>query len=168
MIFQQLAQQLNTLRALLSTLTDQQYTQKVFHLGEASIGGHARHILELLVCATHGYSTGTVDYQNRTRNLVLEQDRLLAQQILGDLEGQLQKPDKRLNLFVEESHGSATGPVSTTYYREIVYNTEHTIHHLALIKVALVEMRLDVVDATFGMAYSTLKYKAALTESQPH
>jgi hypothetical protein len=44
----------------------------------------------------------------------------------------------------------------------MVYNTEHAIHHLALIKVALIEMQLQVIDENFGMAYSTIKYKATL------
>lgn len=165
MIFQQLKQQLNSLSNLISLLNDEQYSKKIAHLGNASIGGHTRHIIELLVCATEGFSSGSVDYLNRKRNLVLEQDRKFAQQVIGEIEMSFNKPDRILNLAVDESMDIDSIPVSTTYFREIVYNTEHAIHHLALIKVALIEMNLDLVDANFGMAYSTIKFKASLVES---
>ncbi len=165
MIFQQLKQQLNALSNLLSLLNDEQYSKKIAHLGDAGIGGHTRHIIELLACATEGFSTGVVDYLNRKRNLVLEHDRKAAQQAIADIERSFNKPDKILHLVVDECEHAVSMPVSTTYYREIVYNTEHAIHHLALIKVALIEMNLDLVEADFGMAYSTIKYKASRIEN---
>ena len=55
--------------------------------------------------------------------------------------------------------------ITTTYFREVLYNTEHVIHHLALIKVALIDMDLDLADKNFGMAYSTIKYKNELINS---
>jgi len=165
MIFQQLKQQLSSLSNLISLLNDEQYSKKIAHLGNASIGGHTRHIIELLVCAIDGFSNGTVDYLNRKRNLTLEQNREVAQQAISEIELSFSKPDKILNLVVDECVDVESIPVSTTYFREIVYNTEHAIHHLALIKVALIEMNLDLVDANFGMAYSTIKFKASLVES---
>jgi hypothetical protein len=68
MIFQQLSQQLASLKNLIELLDHRQFTQKVEHLGNASIGGHTRHIIELLQCAIDGHHTGTVDYINRKRN----------------------------------------------------------------------------------------------------
>jgi hypothetical protein len=165
MIFLQLSQQLQSLGNLLSGLTDDQYNKKVAHLGNSSIGGHARHVIELLQCAIYGYNTGEVDYLNRKRNLLLETDRVFALSVLQQLESLIKVPDKKLNLIVEQFEGAAElTNVTTTYYREVVYNTEHTIHHLALIKVAIIEMKLDIVDNDFGMAYSTIKYQASLNK----
>ena len=84
---------------------------------------------------------------------------------LGELEQQFRLPDKKMFLKTEWSNDESNFKVSTTYFREIVYNTEHTIHHLALIKVALLEMNLQLVDENFGMAYSTLKFKAAAMQA---
>ncbi len=162
MIFQQLKHQLQSLDKLLSNLDNRQYVHKISHLGNASIGAHTRHIIELLACAIDGFTTGTVDYLNRNRNSTLEQDRLFAKQHIAQLECNIDKPDKILNLCVTELEQAVGTPVTTTYFREIVYNTEHTIHHLALIKVALIEMNLDFFDENFGKAYSTLKHQAAL------
>jgi hypothetical protein len=165
MIFLQLSQQLQSLRKLLSGLTDEQYNKKVAHLGNSSIGGHTRHIIELLQCAIDGYSTGEVDYVKRKRNLLLETDRMFAQSALQQLNGLIKTADRQLNLAVEQIEGAIElTNVTTTYYREVVYNTEHTIHHLALIKVAIIEMKLDIIDNDFGMAYSTIKYQASLNK----
>jgi hypothetical protein len=165
MIFLQLSQQLQSLSKLLLNLSDEQFTKKVAHLGNSSIGGHTRHVIELLQCAIDGCSTGEVDYVNRKRNLALETDRMLAQVVLQQLDGLIKIPDRQLTLVVEQIEGAmALTNVTTTYYREVVYNTEHTIHHLALIKVAIIEMKLDIVDNDFGMAYSTIKYHASLNK----
>lgn len=162
MIFLQLTQQLGYLSNLLLLLNDEQYNHKIEYLGNATIGGHTRHIIELLQCAINGYNIDEVDYFNRTRNLALEEDRLMAQETLQELTDSVRFPDKKLNMRIEMPDGSDKSFVSTTYFREIVYNTEHAIHHLALIKVALMAMKLNVTDKDFGMAYSTIKYKASL------
>ena len=72
MIFFQLTEQLKSLQYLLQVLTCQQYNHKSNYLGNASIGGHTRHIIELLQCVTNGYDGGIIDYINRKRNLTLE------------------------------------------------------------------------------------------------
>lgn len=162
MIFQQLKHQLEQLNRLISNLSPSQYTQKITHLENSSIGAHSRHIIELLQCANNGYLNGSIDYINRKRALNLETNLNAAKSAINELIIGLEKADKSLNLLVEEFDNCPVLPVSTTYFREIVYNTEHTIHHLALIKVALIEMNLQLVDANFGMAYSTIKYKASL------
>lgn len=165
MIFIQLSQQLQSLGSLLLLLNERQYNKKIEHLGNASIGGHTRHIIELLQCAVDGYYAGEVDYVNRTRNLLLETDAVLAYTTLQQLINNIRNNDTQLKMIVENTGDDACPDVVTTYYREIVYNTEHTIHHLALIKVALIEMKLNIVDKNFGMANSTLKYKMAMNNA---
>lgn len=165
MIFIQLSQQLQSLGNLLLLLHKKQYTKKIEHLGNASIGGHTRHIIELLQCAVDGYYTGAVDYVNRTRNLLLETNTKLAYATLQELVHNIRNDDAQLKMIVEQAGDDACPEVFTTYYREIVYNTEHTIHHLALIKVALIEMKLNIADKDFGMAGSTIKYKMVMNNA---
>ena len=153
-----MTEQLKSLTNLLLLLNDRQYNQKILFLGNASIGGHTRHIVELLKCVTDGYNLGRVDYVNRVRNLSLETDKILAAQELTRMINIVTQPDKHMKLVTECEEGGLINIVRTTYFREIVYNTEHAIHHLALIRVALREMKLDIVGDEFGMAYSTIKY----------
>jgi hypothetical protein len=157
MIFSQLKQQLRSLSNLLKLLNTQQYNQKIAFLGNASIGGHTRHIIELLTCVLNGYDSATVDYINRIRNLSLETDLQLAGRELDSLNVQIMRPDKQMKLIPE---GMQQETVYTSFYREIVYNAEHAVHHLALIKVALREMVLDITDDDFGMVASTIKYRS--------
>ena len=115
------------------------------------------------MCATQGYSNDSVDYVNRNRNILLETDKNFALFTLQSLGNEVNKSDKSLKVITENEENLINSlPVFTTYFREIIYNTEHTIHHLALIKVALIEMKLnksDFINENFGMAYSTIKYK---------
>ena len=163
MIFEQLTEQLQSLASLLKTLRNEQYTKQIKHLGDASIGGHTRHIIELLQCALDGYHLNKVDYVHRIRNLALENDKHFALEKLNWLMETILLEDKELQMVVETNHSNTI--VLTSFYREIIYNTEHTIHHLALIKVALLEMDLHVVEQDFGMAYSTIQYKASLAKA---
>lgn len=161
MIFLRLTNQLELLHQLLFTLSDEEYCYKIQHLRNASIGAHTRHILELLECATEGYCNRKVDYTNRKRNLFLETDRLLAINRISAVITKIEKPDIKLVLITEDE---LSEPVSTTYFREVVYNTEHTIHHLALIRVGLIEMGLDIVSDGFGVANATIKHMESLKE----
>lgn len=160
MIFIQITEQLKSLSNLVLLLNDTQFKQKIAFLGNASIGGHTRHIIELLKCATDGYNTGTVDYVNRVRDLAIETNKTFAMQQLSLMAEQIKQPDKQMNLVMECCEENTLNYVTTTYFREIVYNAEHAIHHLALIRVALREMQLEMVDDDFGMAYSTINYFA--------
>ena len=158
MVYTQLAEQLSVLSNLLLTLNDQQYRNKINYLGKASIGGHARHVIELLKCATSGYDAGIVDYVNRERNMSIEDDRMAAIKEINMLLQKIIQPDKQMKMVAEAGECLSAIAVTTTFFREIIYNAEHTIHHLALIKVALREMNLDIVADDFGMAYSTVRY----------
>jgi hydrogenase maturation factor HypF (carbamoyltransferase family) len=157
-IYQQLKQQLQSVSNLLQHLKTDQYTYKTKHLSNATIGGHTRHIIELLWCVVNGHQSGTIDYINRKRNLSLESNKDLAIEIIENLLSVMELQDKSLDLYNEDGSFS-----TTSYNRELVYNIEHIIHHLALMKVALIELNItDLVEDSFGFAYSTIKYKLTL------
>ncbi len=160
-----LQKHLETLAGMLGRLTDEQYTRAIRHLGQASIGGHSRHIIEILNCVLNGYTAGQVNYIHRHRNLLLETNRALAISTISEQLPLLNKTDKSLELYIEDNNGQSMIYPFTTYHREIIYTIEHTVHHLALIKVALTEMDLELVNDHFGVAYSTLVYRKAAVES---
>jgi len=163
MIISQLKSQLQTLKEMLGKINNNIYISPVVHLNHSSIGNHTRHIIELLQCLVNGYSNGEVDYVNRKRNLLLEQEVNLAKSILSELHDNVSLPNKQLRMAVD-TEGAY---IYSNSDREIVYNTEHIIHHLALIKVALIEMGLsDLTSDEFGMAYATIRYRNSLTVNQ--
>jgi adenosyl cobinamide kinase/adenosyl cobinamide phosphate guanylyltransferase len=80
--------------------------------------------------------------------------------LLKDIRQSLDRPNKEI-ILVAEDYGEEMEPVSiiTNYYREIAYNLEHTIHHMALIRVGVNEVSNILLPDEFGVAYSTIKYR---------
>lgn len=157
-VFVQLEEQASLLYAAISTLPENAYQQKIPALYHASIGDHTRHIVEILQCAVQGHVTGVIDYHNRERNLQLAADSSLALNALQQLVRTCKMDNKAVNVI----YGSAEHPeeqVLSTYHRELLYNVEHTIHHMALIKTALFHLGIQELPQGFGMAYSTIAYK---------
>jgi RNA-binding protein YhbY len=49
--------------------------------------------------------------------------------------------------------------IESNYTRELLYNLEHSIHHQALIKVAILQNNSIIIDENFGVAHSTIEYR---------
>jgi uncharacterized damage-inducible protein DinB len=54
--------------------------------------------------------------------------------------------------------------IKSSYQRELLYNLEHSIHHQAIIKVALRTLRSVEIDENFGVAPSTIRYRLSLNQ----
>lgn len=133
------------------------YTQPVKSLSNATIGGHTRHIIELFQCLINGYEAGIVNYDNRKRDTALENDAAFAIKAIENIQHKLLVPDKPLHIEVAIDN-TVHYHILSNYKREVLYNLEHCIHHQALIKVALIEMKVNFVTEQFGVAASTLQY----------
>jgi len=144
----------------LQQLTNAEYTQPSKQLFNATIGQHVRHIIELFVCLENGYESGTVNYENRKRDVLIQMDKEFARQLLHGIYRTVSRPDKVLLLEANYDPGSdETFLIETNYYREIVYNLEHTVHHMALIRVGINEVSTLTVPQEFGVAASTIKHQ---------
>jgi hypothetical protein len=152
-VFVQLSESLNQ-------LTDTEYTQQSNILFNATIGQHVRHIIELFLCLEKGYDEGVVNYEKRKRDYRIETDKSLAASLLKDIYRGLNRANKDIILEAED-YGDTAEIVSipSNYYREIAYNLEHTIHHMALIRVGINEVSSLVLPNEFGVAYSTIKFR---------
>ncbi len=148
------------IQQVLFQLSETEYTHQNKALLNASIGQHVRHIIELYIELNNGYENGVVNYELRKRSIQIETDRLFASDQLGILAKSLNKVDKLLLLETDYSlNNLSTIQVQTNYFRELIYNLEHTVHHMALIRVALLSFNLIKVADDFGIAISTIKYK---------
>lgn len=152
-----LTEQLHALRDLLHRLNDAQYIYRSSMLNNATIGQHVRHVIELGQCLVLAYEAGAVNYDKRKRDERMENTRSFALLQLDELLRSVHKPEKKLQLQVVTGEGTLT--LETWYNREVLYNTEHAIHHMALIRVALKELQLDVVNESFGVAYATMQHR---------
>lgn len=154
---------LNQLADTILQLTNTEYGQKSILLNGSSIGGHTRHVIELFQCLLNGYETGYINYENRKRDLTLETDNELSSAVLYNIAYKIEKQNKQLLLqgfFTENEKNEYS--IDTNYYREIIYNLEHTIHHMALIRVAVNELTNIKLSENFGVAPSTIQHKKQL------
>ena len=144
----------------LDQLEKGQYDYPCTNLSGNSIGQHVRHIIEMFQCLETGYASGEVDYEKRKRDHQIETDKHFACRLLQEITGQINKENKSLKLltYYDDSSGQPER-ITTNYYREIAYNLEHTIHHMALIRVGLREIGDISLDDSYGVAPSTIKYR---------
>lgn len=149
----------------LTNISSSQYTQVSQRLSGATIGQHVRHVIELFVCLEKGYAQGVVNYEKRKRDIRIETDKALALDLLQKRYARIEKTDRPLILeFSGDGAAGENSVMATNYFRELLYNLEHTVHHMALIRVALSEVSDLVLPAGFGVASSTLKYRASCAQ----
>jgi hypothetical protein len=160
----QLQQAVNTIfvqmTGSLSQLSPPQYSQSCTTLFNNTIGQHVRHIIELFQCLENGYESGIVNYEKRKRDTLIETDKELASGLLVAIHHGLNKPNKSLTLEASyDEHVTGSIAIETNYFREVAYNLEHTIHHMALIRVGITEITNIQLPEDFGVASSTIKYR---------
>jgi len=144
----------------LKQLSAEQYKQPSKILFNATIGQHTRHIIELFMELDKGYETGTVNYEKRKRDYLIETDKDFAASLLFEIYNGLNKPDKELVLESNyDEHTNEVIAIKSNYYREVIYNLEHTVHHMALIRVGVSEVSCIELPEGFGVASSTIKYR---------
>jgi len=146
------------LKGVLLQLTSDEYFKESSNLFGATIGQHVRHSLEMFQCLMQGYEGGIVNYDDRKRDKAIEADLTVALNTLQDILDSIDLQDK--NLIIQARFGADDlMQVKSSYYRELIYNMEHTIHHMALIRVGIRELTDISVPAEFGVAPSTVQYK---------
>jgi uncharacterized damage-inducible protein DinB len=157
------------IKSLLNQLSEKEYCEKLEVLSEATIGQHVRHILEFYQCLLESIESKVVNYDSRKRNLQIETEIDYAIEIINVINSQLENNQENYDLQLISNYSSDELKeefcVPSSFLRELVYNIEHSIHHQALIKVAISELALDnLVCETFGYSPSTIRNKKACAQ----
>ncbi len=156
---------LSQLSETLGTLSNEQFCQKSSLLNGSSIGGHTRHIIELFQCLINGYETKFINYELRKRDLIIETNKIVACEMLSKITDSIGLDNKQITLQGFFGEGEIENfTIDTNYYRELIYNLEHTIHHMALIRVAINEVSNITLPENFGVASSTTQYRKACAQ----
>lgn len=142
---------------LLKQLSNDEYSSPCAQLSNASIGEHTRHIIELFQCLENQYDSGVINYDDRQRNVLIQTDTHFAIQQMMQIQNNLDKENK--NIVLKQKIESQEIVTESNYYRELLYNFEHCIHHQALIKVAILQYSTIKIDENFGVARSTIEYR---------
>ena len=131
----------------------------------ASIGQHTRHFVEFYQCLLDQTSQAgaAVNYALRARDLRIEEDPEFAALQIQELCNRLTAIQQNIacDLICDEHVESKSGiVVKSNLERELIYNIEHTIHHLAIIKIGLHAIAPQIaLPSHFGVAPSTIQHK---------
>lgn len=154
---------LKQLQTILEKLTNEQYARPQEILSKSSIGAHVRHILEFYICLIRRGKT-QISYDNRDRNKRLEEERSYCLQMIPAIISTLEtcKTDQELLLlssFSVKSDEVKVIKLKTSLFRELAYCLEHSVHHEAIIKIAINSLSNEVeMIETFGVAASTVRF----------
>lgn len=159
---------LSQLEDMIEKITPADYSKPSDRLNGSSIGQHVRHTLEFFICLEQGYRSGRINYDQRSRDHRIEKDKQFATDTIDQIKTFLRQHTGDQALCLEFSYEEEKTDVMTTYYREVAYNAEHTIHHMAIMKIAIAEVAEYInLPLYFGVAPSTERYmksKSAVVE----
>jgi hypothetical protein len=157
MLIPSIKNSLNELIDLLGQLSDSDYANQCPALSNATIGEHTRHIIEMFQCLENFYDSGLVNYDKRERNVLIQTNTDFAIKNIISVQENLEKENKKIEL--QQIIDGEEIRIESNYFRELLYNLEHCIHHQALIKVAILQCENVLIDANFGVARSTIEYR---------
>ena len=154
---------LSQLEDVVERIHEEDFSRPSESLSQATVGQHLRHTIEFFLCLENGFEEGRVNYDKRNHDHLIERDKVIAAECLrriGDFVDHRQE-DKVLKLEVAyEKNSEDWVTIDTNYWRELIYNIEHTVHHMAIMKIGLREVAPYItLPADFGVAVSTLRYK---------
>lgn len=148
---------------MVSQLSEQDFVKPVDTLGNSTLGQHLRHTVEFFICLEKGFEPGVINYDKRAHDKLIETDKFIALSMLSKIDEfvRQQTTDKALKLeaaYDLDKEDFVT--IETNYLRELVYNIEHAVHHMAIMKIGIREAAPYVKLAhDFGIAASTIRYQ---------
>ena len=165
MINQLAKELLSQLNHIVEQCETEDFSKPLQILGDSTLGQHIRHTLEFFICLFDAKNTGIIDYDDRKHDELIQTDKKLTQSIIQSITQFLDENEKdfpvlfKINYSTDDNNSEM---MSSSFFREISYNMEHAIHHMALIKVA-VNHKLTYISLpkNFGIASSTVRYHAS-------
>jgi len=153
---------LDQVEFVIGQMKDDDYTKPVDVFNNSTIGQHFRHTLEFFQILKDGYDTGLISYDKRNHDKRIETDRSLALKIIKKSKDFIATCDMQKNLELEVNYDVGNSNdiiIESNMAREVSYNIEHAIHHMAIIKIGI-QVLCPYVELPhgFGVAISTLRY----------
>lgn len=156
---------LDQLEGIIDQISSDDFKMPLEILSDSSIGQHVRHTLEFFICLMDASNEGIINYDKRKHDKYIQEDKALAISVIKTIKEFIAKVEDNKSLSLEMEYGVSdseleTNIVPTNYERELAYNIEHAVHHMALMKVGIIS-RLNYVELPpyFGVASSTVRYK---------
>lgn len=154
---------LDQLSAVVRDIKEEDFRKEVATLNNSTIGQHIRHTLEFFICLMNNSAGGVINYDNREHDHVIETDKKVAQAVIDDLISFFSSTTSNMPLKLAANYSLTDDCIEyipTNFHRELAYNIEHAIHHMAIIKIGIKEVASYIkLPAHFGIAISTIKFQ---------
>lgn len=162
MLLQSASELLSQLDAIIDACKSDDFSKPLPELSGATFGQHVRHTLEFFICLYDARNNLKVNYDHRKHDRHIETDKKLARSVIRSIVDFLQQNTTDFDLTFEANYMQEDDQdvqMKSSFFRELAYNIEHAIHHMALMKVA-VNQTLSYIDLppNFGVAASTVRY----------
>jgi uncharacterized damage-inducible protein DinB len=149
---------------VISVLNDEEFNTELKLFNGSSIGAHIRHIYDFYECVI--LAEEKIDYTCRKRNPEIEKFRLKAQEAYYKLLQNLPNinPKEKVKVIGDFSYQESDNEVIvSTFGRELMYAFDHSVHHLAIIKMGIRAHFSSIkIDNDLGVAPSTIRYIKSL------
>ena len=153
------------LRFTIEQLDARDFRMPIPILSDSTLGQHIRHTLEFFLCLIEARNEGYINYDCRKHDTIIETDKKLALDVADSILEFFEKEQDDFPLVHKANYEMKDSPpvsMQSSYYRELSYNIEHAIHHMALIKVGLNQSFPYVtLPPHFGVANSTVRFQEA-------
>ncbi len=154
---------LSQLNSLIEQLKKEEYYMPMEVLFNNSIGKHVRHIIEFFEVMLESLESSYLNYDDRSHNQLLETNPAFAIQTISELKEKIIQIDTDIPLKMGSCYASYLGGdaiIHTSLQREMLYTIEHSVHHMAIIKIAVNHLGRKVfLPENFGVAQSTINYQ---------
>lgn len=154
---------LDQLTSLVNQIDEQDFVKPANTLSNSTIGQHLRHTIEFFICFEQGFEKGLINYDKRAHDKLIESDKFIALAALQRIQDFIERQNQEKALKLEVGYDLSKEEfvtIDTNYSRELVYNIEHAVHHMAIMKIGVREVAPYIALAPdFGIAASTIRHK---------
>lgn len=153
---------LDQLEDVVNQISADDFSKPSPSLSQSTVGQHLRHTIEFFVCLETGFHAGLINYDKRAHDRLIESDKFIALAAIQRIRDFVNNVAVDQSLRLEVGYDRSTDvcvTIDTNYFRELTYNIEHAVHHMALIKIGVREVAPYVkLPGDFGIAVSTLRH----------
>lgn len=154
---------LEQLREIIDQCENKDFSKPLDELSGSTFGQHVRHTLEFFICLFDARNEKLVNYDNRKHDQLIETDKKLALSVIVSIQEFLTQNSEDFEISFEANYTEVDGndvSMRSSFFRELAYNIEHAIHHMALIKIAINQsLNYIKLQENFGVASSTVRYR---------
>jgi len=155
---------LEQLSLVIEECKEEDFAKPLDALSGSTFGQHIRHTLEFFICLYDAKNNGKINYDQRKHDQLIETDKKLAKSLTTSIRKFLDENQEDFEVYFEANYSEEIGQnlsMKSSFYRELAYNIEHAIHHIALLKVVVNQSLTYIpLPENFGVASSTVRYRS--------